>query len=103
MLPYREAHISPHSVRDCRSEPSLQLPDDVLTRLQSEARRQHVPLDDLVRAAIEAHLKEEEPTKEAILESLRQAMGDALAGRVRPACVVLAELRREIEDNDGSS
>ncbi len=28
------------------SELTLQLPEDVLARLQSEAERQHIPLDD---------------------------------------------------------
>ncbi len=51
------------------SELTLQLPEDVLARLQSEAERQHIPLDDLVRAA---------------LESLRESLHDALAGRVYP-------------------
>ena len=78
------------------SELTLQLPEDVLTRPQSEAERQQIPLDDLVRAAIESYLDIDEPTKEAILESLRQAMRDALVGQVRPAKTVLAELRREI-------
>ena len=81
------------------SELRLQLPDDVFTRLQSEAERQQVPLDDLVRAAIESYLDKDEPTKEAILESLRQSMRDALDGRVHPARAVLAELRREIENH----
>jgi predicted transcriptional regulator len=81
------------------SELSLQLPDDVLTRLQSEAERRQVPLDDLVRVAIESYLDQDEPTRDAILESLRQAMRDALAGRVRPARAVLDELRREIEND----
>jgi predicted transcriptional regulator len=85
------------------SELTLQLPDDVLIRLQSEAERQQVPLDDLVRAAIENYLNNDEPSKEAILESLRQSMRDALAGRVRPARAVLAELRREIGNNADES
>ena len=85
------------------SELTLQLPDDVLIRLQSEAEHQQVPVDDLVRAAIESYLNTDEPTKEAILESLRQAMRDALAGRVRPAHAVLAELRQEIGNNADDS
>ena len=82
---------------------TVQLPDAVLNRLQSEAERLQVPLDDLVRAAIDRYLNDDEPTKEAILENLRQSMRDALAGRVRPARAVLAELRREIgTDADNS-
>ncbi len=45
------------------SELTLQLPEDVLARLQSEAERQHIPLDDLVRAALESYLDKDEPTR----------------------------------------
>ena len=75
------------------SELTLQLPEDVLARLQSEAERQHIPLDDLVRAALESYLDKDEPTKEAILESLRESLHDALAGRVYPAKARLADQR----------
>ena len=77
---------------------ALQLPDEVLSRLQRAAERQKIPVGDLVREAIESYLDEEgEPTKEALLEDLRQSMRDALAGRTRPADEVLGELqRREI-------
>ena len=82
------------------SEFTLQLPDDVLTRLQSVAERQQIPLDDLVREVIEGYLDEEdEPTKETLLEDLRQSMHDALAGRTRPADEVIEELRRKHQTN----
>jgi predicted transcriptional regulator len=76
------------------SELTLQLPEDVINRLQSEAERQHVPLNDLVRQAIESYLGGE-PTKDELLEDLRQSMLDALAGRTRPADEVIEELRRK--------
>ena len=78
------------------SELTLQLPDDVMARLQREAKRQQMALDDLVLAALESYLNNDELTREAILESLRQSMHDALQGRVRPAHAVLAELRQGI-------
>ena len=77
------------------SELILQLPDEVVNRLQSEAERQQIPLNDLVREAIESYLDEDEPTKEELLEDLRQSMLDALAGRTRPADEVIEELRRK--------
>ncbi len=77
------------------SELILQLPDEVLSRLQSEADRQQIPLDDLVRAAIESYLNDDEPTKDEILEGLRQSMADALAGRTYPADDLIAALRRK--------
>ncbi len=78
------------------SELTLQLPDDVMTRLQREAKRQQISLDDLVLAALESYLNNGESTREVILESLRQSMRDALHGQIRPAHAVLAELRKGI-------
>jgi predicted transcriptional regulator len=85
------------------NEVKLQLPDDVLTRLQTEAQRRQVPLEDVVRAALENYFDQDEPTRETIVENLREAMRDMLSGRIRPARSTLAELRREIENDDDSS
>jgi hypothetical protein len=65
----------------------------VLTRLQREAERHHIDVGDLVRGVIESYLDDDEPTKEEILENLRQSMLDALAGRTRPADEMIEELR----------
>ena len=79
---------------------TVQLPDDVLTRLQNAAERQQIPLDDLVREVIESYLAEDdEPTKEELLDDLRQGMRDAVAGRTRPADEVIEELRRKHSTN----
>jgi predicted transcriptional regulator len=75
------------------SELTLQLSDEVLNRLQIEAKRQQIPLTDLVREVIESYLDEDEPTKEEVLADLREAMRDALAGRTLPADELIAELR----------
>jgi predicted transcriptional regulator len=87
------------------SKLTLQLPDDILTRLQSEAERQQIPLDDLVREVIENYLsgEDDEPTKEELLDDLRQSMLDALAGRTRPADEVIEELRRKHQSNADDS
>ena len=86
------------------SQLTLQLPDDVLTRLQSAAERQQMPLDDLVREAIESYLNEDdEPAKEELLDDLRQSMLDAFAGRTRPADEVIEELRRKHQANADDS
>jgi hypothetical protein len=85
------------------SELILQLPDDILNRLQSEAARQQIPVGDLARAVIEQYLDEDEPTKEELLEGLRQALRDVRDGRVRPAREFLAELRQELGDDDNDS
>jgi predicted transcriptional regulator len=75
---------------------TLNLPDDVLERLQSEAEERQVPLADLVQTAIEYYLDDDEPTNEEILEDLRQAFRDVRAGRTRPAQEVMDEIRREL-------
>lgn len=82
------------------TELTLQLPDAILERLESEAQRQKTPLSDVVLTAIERYLDDDEPTKEEILDSLRQSMQDALAGRVRPVEEILAELRQEFDFDD---
>lgn len=82
------------------SELVLHLPDEIVTRLQSVAEREQVSLDELVQEAVESYLDEqEEPTKETLLEDLRQSMRDALAGQTRPADEVLAELRQKHQIN----
>ncbi len=78
------------------SKLTVQLPNDVVARLRCEATRQQTSLDDLVRAVLENYLNDDEPTRDAALESLRQSMRDALDGHIRPARAVLAEIRRDI-------
>lgn len=68
----------------------LKLPDAMIQRLQQEAERRHVGLDEMINAALETYF--DEPTDEEILENLRQGMREALAGNVRPAHEVLDEI-----------
>lgn len=80
------------------SELTLQLPDDLLSRVRRKAESDQIPLDTLVRQAIEAYLDEEEaPTKESLLEDLRQSLRDALVGNTRPADEVIQELRQKYQ------
>ena len=87
------------------TELTLHLPDDVLERLQGEARHLNVSVDRVISTAIERYLSDDddEPTEEEILESIRAGMLDALAGRVRPAREVMAELRAKFGDNADES
>ena len=73
----------------------LNLPDDVLEYLRREAGQRNVPLDDVVSEVVAEYF--EEPTREEILESIRQSMQEALAGNVRPVDEVLAELKEEFD------
>jgi predicted transcriptional regulator len=77
-------------------EVKLNLSDEVYQRLQSEAQRRHIPLDEVVSTVVEEYFEDEDLSDEEILESLRQAMKEALAGDVRPAREVLAEIEREL-------
>lgn len=80
------------------SELTLQLPDDLLSRVRWKAEHDQIPLDTLVREAIEAYLDEEEqPTKESLLEDLRQSLCDVLVGATRPADEVIEELRQKYQ------
>jgi len=75
----------------------LQLPHEMADRLHEAAERHHKPVDELIKEAIAVYLDDEdEPTNEEILENLREAMRDALAGRTRPAEEVMAEIRAEL-------
>jgi predicted transcriptional regulator len=71
----------------------LKLSDEVLQYLQREADNRKISLDEVVSDVLEDYF--DEPTKEEILEGIRQSMLDVLAGNVRPADEVLAELKEE--------
>ena len=86
------------------SDLTLQLPDDVLNRLQHAAERQHIPLEDLIRKAIDSYLDEEdEPSKGELLRDLRQSMHDAVTDHIRPADEVIEELRRKHQTSADNS
>lgn len=74
---------------------TVHLPEDMLERLQREANRQGIAAEDLARRVIENYF--DEPTKEELLDGLKTAMEDAIAGRGKPARQVLEDIRREIE------
>ena len=89
----------------------LELPDDLLARLQGEARRMNVPVETVVSTVLVRHFADEDednpyddPTDEQILAMVREGMEQVLAGEYRPAHEVLAELKAEFSDfdtNDG--
>jgi len=69
-----------------------------MERLQAEAERQHLPLPELVREAIEDYLDDldtdyEDTPDEKIISDFTQAWDDAMKGRTRPARDVLADIR----------
>jgi hypothetical protein len=72
----------------------LKLSDEVLEYLQRESENRQVPLDDVVSDVVAVYF--DEPTKEEILESIRESLRDGLAGKVRLVDEVIAELKREL-------
>jgi predicted transcriptional regulator len=76
-----------------------------MTRLQAAADKQQAPINTLIQAAIEAYLMDaeddddmEDTPKEQILAELREALEDVKAGRVYPAREAIAQIRRELEE-----
>jgi predicted transcriptional regulator len=76
----------------------LSLSDKLLNRLKDEAQRSNMPLDEVVKAAIEDYLADDEDKAE-ILDSFREGFREAMQGDLRPAREVLAELRKERASN----
>jgi hypothetical protein len=68
----------------------LKLSDEVLEYLRHEVQNRKVPLDEVVSDVLADYF--DEPTKDEILESIRQSLREGLAGKVRPVEDVLAEL-----------
>src|SRR5258708_30863742 len=102
---HKKDYNQPNETKGCwMSDLTLQLPDDLLNRLQQAAERQHIPLEDLIRKAIESYLDEaDEPSKGELLRELRQSMHDAVTGNTRPADEVIEELRRKHQSSNDNS
>lgn len=80
------------------TEVTVQLPDEVLQRLNEEAQRRNLPLEAVISTAI-AYYLDDEPTDDEILAGLRRSMRQVLAGEYRPAHDVLDEIEREAVDD----
>jgi predicted transcriptional regulator len=74
-------------------EIKLKLSDELLAHLQRESQSRNLALDEVVNAVLADYF--DEPTHEELLAGFRQSLQDVLAGNVRPADEVLAELKRE--------
>jgi hypothetical protein len=81
------------------------LSPEAVERLQEEAERQHVPLTDVVRDALQMYVADldepdyEDTPNEEILNDLREAFRDVFAGRTRPIEDLFAELNEELVHN----
>lgn len=79
-------------------ELTLNISEELVRRLEAEAKERNLAISQLVEEAIEQALEIEDTPDEEILEGLRQSILDVRAGRTRPAREVLAEIRKELED-----
>ncbi len=76
------------------------LPADLYERLNAEAERQNLPIENVVREAIAEYLADElEDTPDAAIEAaFRQGWREAMTGQTIPAREALAALRDLDED-----
>jgi hypothetical protein len=81
------------------------LSPEAIERLKEEADRQHVPLTDVVREALQTYVADldepdyEDTPNEEILNDLPEAFRDVFAGRTRPIEELFAELDDELVYN----
>lgn len=81
----------------------LNLPEGMMKQLENEAKERQIPIEELVKTALDYFFDDHAPTNEEILADLRESLEDVKAGRVRAADDVLAELREEFDfDADDS-
>lgn len=78
----------------------LNLSEELVERLEAEAKHQNLGLSQVVEEALEQYLDIEDTPDEEILEGLRQAVRDVRAGRTYPARQALEEIRKELELED---
>jgi|GEM_PF-996959 len=74
----------------------LNLSDDMLKQLEIEAQQRQIPIEDVVKTALDYFFVDREPTNEEILSDLRESLKDTKAGRVRQADDVFTELYQEL-------
>jgi predicted transcriptional regulator len=75
---------------------TLNISDEILDYLRRTANQRQVPLDVVVNEVLAEYF--DEPSKADILDNIREALRDGIAGRTRPVDEVLAELRDEFGD-----
>jgi metal-responsive CopG/Arc/MetJ family transcriptional regulator len=81
---------------------SIEIPDELLQRLEALAREHSTSLDELVQATLLDLIHEEEddePSKEEILQNMKASLKEALSGKAPDALDAIAELRRELDED----
>lgn len=74
---------------------------ETVEQLRAEAERQHLPLTDLVREAIEEYLADdvEDTPDDKIEADFRAGWHEAMTGQTIPADEALAAIRKEMREN----
>lgn len=83
------------------------LPPEVYERLQAEATRLQASLSEVMREAIEEYLDMpdddyEDTPDEKILADFRQGWHEAMTGQTIPADEAMAQIRKQIADEQNS-
>lgn len=80
---------------------TVKVPEPLLKRLQALAKAQDLSIDDLVVEALENYTDadEDEPSKDELLQAIKENLQGALAGEGQDAFEALAELRQELVDD----
>lgn len=74
---------------------TIELPDDVIQKLQARADNQKISLTAYIQSALVETIDDDEPTDEEILATLKEAFLEAIHGDMGlPADEVLEELKR---------
>ncbi|MCU0481065.1 MAG: hypothetical protein MUE54_07620 [Anaerolineae bacterium] len=78
---------------------TIELPDDVIQKLQARADSQQVALNEYIQSALTETIDDDEPTKEDVLNAIREGILSVMKGDFgRPAHEVLDELEDEVTD-----
>ncbi|MDX2078926.1 MAG: hypothetical protein SFZ02_21010 [bacterium] len=82
-------------------EITVSLSDELMTKLQTVANRDHMPIEAWVQTALADVLDDDDTrSEEQILASFRSALKGALSGDLgRPAQDVLDEIKRELAEH----
>ncbi|MCU0475366.1 MAG: hypothetical protein MUC99_04505 [Anaerolineae bacterium] len=80
-----------------RVEIALDIPDELIVRLEAERRRLNLPMDALIIEVVRTYLSDlEDETPDAeVMDGLKQSVMQALRGEVVPALEVLDALERD--------
>jgi hypothetical protein len=75
---------------------NFKIPDEILKRIEIEAKAQKATVLEIIRRAIDAYLRDEDVSEEELLGNIEKMIGESVAGESRDADDVLEELELEL-------